>query len=283
VPMLLLIGWRGEVTPNGEQLRDEPQHMLQGFTTEKLLESVHITYEVGDNLDGCVDAISRLHAKASNDLTPTALLIRKGVFKEVSALQAISETAEFPSRASYIRLIADVLPKNVALVATTGKISRELEVATRISGGGQTLLVVGGMGHALAITAGIATASSKKVLCLDGDGAFLMHLGTGFVAAEHSNLIHVVLNNGCHESVGGQPTVAKNRTLRRLGQAMGYSFSTSVKTLEEFQVAIRKALDIRSSSFIEVRCSVEDSNSLPRPIQAPLQNRKNFMDFLGNG
>lgn len=281
IPLILLVGWRGEISADGYQLADEPQHVLQGKITRELLSASSIPFEIANDGDECVELVKRLHDKATSETRPVALVVRKGILDMEVSNSPQRHQKNLPTRASYIDFLANFLGSDVAVIATTGKISRELYVSSSKNDARPELLVVGGMGHASAIAVGVAASGiGKKVVCLDGDGAFLMHMGAGFLAATQADLIHIVLNNGCHESVGGQPTVAAGRALVGLAKEFGYSVCESVISVSELEAVISRAVRNKCSTFIEIHCGVEADSSLPRPRQTPLANSRQFMGLL---
>ena len=204
IPMLLLIGWRGE-----PERPDEPQHMVQGRITLPMLDCLNVPNAVLPNSSEDVEALLDLAFNTMHDKqSPFAITVPKGIFESVS-FKPTSLSSGF-SREAAVSTIAKALPPNALVVATTGKISRELYEYRQNSqtNGDLDFLTVGSMGHASAIALGLARSQpNRPVVCLDGDGAMLMHLGTvGTIATQMpANLTHIILNNGCHESVGGLP------------------------------------------------------------------------------
>ncbi len=284
-PMLLLIGWRGEILADASQLKDEPQHKQQGRITLTQLDTLEIPYQV---LDKDSDIVTSLH-KAIDDARkrqgPVAIVVRKDSFVPYSRKVARYDDINLLSREAAIRAVLDILPNSMPIVSTTGMPSRELfELRGQVGAGHQRdLLCVGGMGHAVSIAAGIAVAQpQKQVVCLDGDGAMLMHLGALTNTATCQNLIHIVLNNGAHDSVGGQPTRAAELNLSSIATACGYKQSAQVNAPEEIHQQLAAMLDLRQSCFLEIRCRRGNRPDLGRPTQAPRQNQENFMLFLKN-
>ncbi|MEL7117395.1 MAG: thiamine pyrophosphate-dependent enzyme, partial [Pseudomonadota bacterium] len=201
VPMLLIIGWRGEVTDAG-QIKDEPQHVFQGRITPAMLDVLDVPYRIigRDESRSDISEAALAMLREAEHGKPAALVVRKGTFdgKGVS-----EEPSNLPTREA---AIAEALRHlaGVPLVATTGKIGREVyELQQADDIGGPSFLTVGGMGHAAMIAAGIARNTDGKVACFDGDGAVLMHTGSLGTSARCANLIHLVFNNRVHDSVGG--------------------------------------------------------------------------------
>jgi phosphonopyruvate decarboxylase len=256
IPLVLLIGWRGE-----PGISDWPQHQRQGELTPVLLDGLGIQYRVLEADQAMVgDAARWAIGTARGTQRPTALLVRKGVLakKEKSGFDALTQHYAL-SREEVIRTILAAAPRNCIYVASTGRITRELHAIRDELGQphDHDFLNVGAMGHTLSIAAGIATACpDRPVICLDGDGAALMHLGALAVTAKLAlpNLIHVVLNNGVHESVGGQPTAGYDAKLTAIAAASGYvTLQSHIETVEELTQAISRMLGVNGPSFIEMR------------------------------
>lgn len=277
IPILLIIGWRGEPGK-----KDEPQHIKQGLITEKQLELLNIPYyylnsesNVGNQLDLAFSSLEKL-------LSPVAILVSSGTFSE--GKQVIEQkTSEFEmTREQAIKFLIDQAGDADLFVSTTGKASRELyEARCERSQGLRDFLTVGSMGHASSIALGIALSVDKnrRVYCLDGDGAALMHLGAMPVigSVEPKNLVHIVLNNGSHESVGGQPTVGYQTDFVKIARASGYQYMATVSTKIELQNVLS---DINSTSgpiFIEIKIQSGSRKDLGRPSSTPQENKTAFM------
>jgi phosphonopyruvate decarboxylase len=175
------------------------------------------------------------------------------------------------------------VPAGVPIVSTTGMASRELfEYRKALGHGhGRDFLTVGGMGHACQIAAGIALARpARKVVCLDGDGAMLMHLGALAITARRRNMVHVVINNGAHDSVGGQPTLATELNLVEVARSLGYGSAVCVTDPEDIAGAVSRALASDRSAFIEIGCRKGARADLGRPDTRPQDNKAQFMRFL---
>lgn len=280
VPLLLVIGWRGE--PN---VHDEPQHVKQGKVTCALLDAMEIPYCILSDEEA--EAKLQLekaysHIKASS--SPYAVVVRKGIFDSYKLKTNEAVPAEM-SREEAIEKIILNAPSNACFVSTTGMASRELYELRDKHGQGHAkdFLTVGSMGHASQIALGIALAKEDKtVFCIDGDGAALMHLGglTAIGTQRPKNMVHIVLNNGAHDSVGGQPTVGRKINLCAVAQACGYDKVVSVKILEELQSRLKELCTNSGSVFIEVLVSKGARVDLGRPKSSPIENKKAFMDFL---
>ena len=280
VPLLLVIGWRGE--PN---VHDEPQHIKQGRVTCSLLDAMEIPYCILSDEEAEVKLQlekAYSHIKASS--SPYAVVVRKGIFDSYKLKTNEAVPAEM-SREEAIEKIILNAPSNACFVSTTGMASRELYELRDKHGQGHAkdFLTVGSMGHASQIALGIAlTKEDKTVFCIDGDGAAIMHLGglTAIGSQRPKNMVHIVLNNGAHDSVGGQPTVGRKINLCAVAQACGYDNVVSVKTLEELQSRLKELCTNSGSVFIEVLVSKGARADLGRPKSSPIENKKAFMEFL---
>ncbi len=282
IPMVLIIGWRGEITDTGEQLADEPQHVVQGRITPAQLDLLEIPYLIvgaDSNPDTVLDeAFARTIASSK----PFALLVRKNSFKKSAVGESKGDQASL-SREAAIEHVLATLPEQSPVISTTGMASREIfELRKKHRQSHERdFLVVGGMGHALAIASGVAqTLPGKRVACLDGDGAMLMHTGSLAMAARCNGLIHIVLNNEAHDSVGGQPTAGAGLSLARIADSFGYAHASRVTTASELVQVLQTALTTDEASFIEVICKKGNRPNLGRPDRSPLENRNEFKAFL---
>jgi len=283
IPMVLMVGWRGEVKTDGTQLHDEPQHVKQGQMTIAQLEILGIPYRVIDENTQDIDVVLKdLVNQALQRSGPVAMVVRKQTFSSFK-FSAERHNKQLLTRESAIKLLINQLPVNTPVVSTTGMASRELfeyRKATK-AGHDHDFLTVGGMGHASQIATGIALSQpNNKVLCIDGDGAVLMHMGSLTISAKQPNLIHVVINNGAHDSVGGQPTVAEHLDLAKIAEACGYGYVAHVSTEQEVIRTIKTALTASSSAFIEIKCKCGARADLGRPDRTPSANKQDFMKFL---
>ncbi|WP_031386690.1 phosphonopyruvate decarboxylase [Desulfonatronum thiodismutans] len=283
IPMVLLIGWRGEMLANGAQKKDEPQHVKQGRITPDLLDVLGIPYRVvGADTDVLV-CLQELKAHAVARSGPTAMVVRKGAFAPYQ-FKGAREEGHLPSREEAIHAVLKALPNDVPVVSTTGMASREVFEHRKFSQAGhhRDFLTVGGMGHASSIAAGIALCRPElKVVCIDGDGAVLMHMGSLAITSQRPNMLHIVLNNGAHDSVGGQPTRAAEISLARIAKQCGYALVQETASIEDTTEALRGMLEFPNSCLLEIRCRRGNRPDLGRPDRTPVQNRDDFMEFLG--
>ena len=279
VPLLLVIGWRGE--PEGDH--DEPQHIKQGKVTCALLEAMEIPYAVleADEEKAAVQ-ITDAYKTIKERSAPFALVIRKGCFASYTLKSNECVPAEM-SREQAIEQIIECMPSNTVFVSTTGMASRELyELREKNRQKHDTdFLTVGSMGHASQIALGIALCKTHhKVVCIDGDGAAIMHLGalSTIGTQKPQNMIHIVLNNGAHDSVGGQPTVGRKINLCAIAEACGYVHAACVRTQEELTAVLTGT--VVCPVFIEVIVSKGSRSDLGRPKSSPIENKKAFMEWL---
>ena len=282
VPMILLVGWRGEIDDGGVQLKDEPQHIKQGQITLRTLETMGIPFEViYSGSSDWKEKISALAIKAKLEQCPVAIVFRKNTFTDVKLASSELDQSLVLGREDAIEHVIDKSHPNDIFVASTGMIGRELfEIRERRKQSHATdFLTVGGMGHASQIACSIASAlPERRVICLDGDGALLMHTGGMAECALQANLMHIVLNNGAHDSVGGQPTAALQINLPKIAEGFGYSHIMQAINPSNIKNAFESTSD--GSFFLEVRCRRGNRKNLGRPYKAPKQNLAEFIQFL---
>lgn len=278
IPLVMLIGWRGEILLDGNQIKDEPQHVKQGRVTLPLLDAMEVPYEIlSQHEELIINQVEGLISKAKRESRPVAIVVRKDTF---DALPARMSTPPFRylSRETAIQEIISVLKPGTIVVATTGMASRELYEIRKRNGEDQAFdfLTVGGMGHASHIALGIAKGvPDRSVVCLDGDGALLMHMGTLPLNGAQNNLTHIVLNNGTHDSVGGYPTVVSSMDLEMVAKGSGYGTAVSVFRKKMIAEAVRLATNTVSHSwFIEILCEPGHRKTLGRPEEAPIRNKE---------
>lgn len=280
VPMLLVIGWRGE-----PGIKDEPQHIKQGAITRSQLDVLGIPHMVLD-ASSDLEPVNDLCHQMLREQRPVALLIRQDTFASHSPQSkhlVKDATLGRWTREAVLDVLTDILPAQDLVVSTTGKTSRELfELRKRKGQANTDFLTVGGMGHTSSIAMGIALgAPHRRVVAIDGDGSFLMHMGASAIIGCHkvTNLIHVVLNNECHESVGGQPTVAGKIDLRSIVEGCQYKTYSCVSSKEELLAQWTKiSKDERSGPhFMEVKIAPGSRTDLGRPDNTPKENKTIFM------
>ena len=281
IPVVFIIGWRGE-----PGIHDEPQHIYQGEVTMRLLDDMGIAYYVisKDTTDGEVEAVMADFRKKLSQGRDVAFVIRKGALTD--APQVVYKNENTMSREEIIQHIVKASRED-PIISTTGKASREL-FETRTANGQShkyDFLTVGSMGHSSSIALGVAINKPKqRIWCIDGDGAVLMHMGAMAVigANKPKNLIHIVINNAAHETVGGMPTVAGKIDLVKIALACGYPNAVSVDNFDDLDNALEAAKNVDKLSFIEVKCSIGARGNLGRPTTTALENKQNFMKYVAN-
>ena len=280
VPMLLVIGWRGE-----PGVHDEPQHKKQGRVMLPMLDAMEIPYSVlGADVDHAEPIVKDAVAHVRKNSGPFALVIKKGAFAPYTA-PPLKKTDYPLSREEAIQQVIDVLEARDVVVSTTGMPSREVyEYRTKKGAGHQRdFLTVGGMGHASQIALGIALhRPERSVYCLDGDGALLMHMGGLALVGtlKPKNFTHIILNNGAHDSVGGQPTVALDIDILSIARATGYARVARARTQSELRSSLQELKASPGPSLLEIQVRCGARKDLGRPGTTPIQNKDAFMDFL---
>ena len=279
IPMIFIVGWRGE-----PGIHDEPQHIYQGEVTTRLLEDMGIEYYIigADTTDEQVkEAMEGFRKKLDKGLD-VAFVIRKGALTDAPKVKYSNDNSML--REEIIQHIVAISGED-PIISTTGKASREL-FETRVANDQShkyDFLTVGSMGHSSSIALGVAlNKPNQQIWCVDGDGAVLMHMGSMAVigANKPSNLIHVVINNGAHETVGGMPTVASAIDLVAIAKACGYPSAVSVDNFEDLDRELLRAKSGKELSLIEVKCSIGAREDLGRPTTTALENKQNFMEYL---
>lgn len=282
VPMMIVIGWRGE-----PGVHDEPQHVKQGKVTCDLLDAMKIPYSVlsGEMEDSdLIPVLEKAYAYIKENSAPYALVIKKGTFADY-VLQNNEKVEAEMSREEAIEKIMLSAPETAAFVSTTGMASRELyELRDKYNQGHEKdFLTVGGMGHASQIALAIAMQKKdRKIFCIDGDGASIMQMGGMATIGTRSpkNMIHVVLNNGAHDSVGGQPTVGRKIDLCGIAKACGYEKVIRVETKAGLEKVLEDVKTADGLTFLEVLVKKGARKDLGRPKTTPVQNKIAMMEFL---
>ncbi len=279
IPVIFVVGWRGE-----PGIHDEPQHIYQGEVTLKLLEDMDIaSFVIGketteEEMEAKMEEFRAILAKGKD----VAFVIRKGALTDAPKVEYKNDNTMV--REQIIQHIVKATGED-PIISTTGKASREL-FETRVANGQShkyDFLTVGSMGHSSSIALGVAVNKpGQKIWCVDGDGAVLMHMGSMAVlgANKPDNLVHVVINNGAHETVGGMPTVASQIDVVAIAKACGYPNAVSVDNFEDLDKELLAAKARNELSLIEVKCSIGAREDLGRPTTTALENKQNFMDYL---
>lgn len=279
IPVIFVVGWRGE-----PGVHDEPQHIYQGEVTVKLLEDMDIrTFVIGKETteDEVANAMTEFQ-KILSEGKDVAFVIRKGALSYDE--KVVYANRNMMKREEIIRHIVAASGED-PIVSTTGKASRELFEIREANGQSHKydFLTVGSMGHSSSIALGVAlNKPEKRIWCIDGDGAVLMHMGALAVigANKPENLVHVVINNGAHETVGGMPTVAEQINLVSIAKACGYPNAVSVDSFDKLDEALQTAKSKNELSLIEVKCSIGARDDLGRPTTTAQKNKELFSNYL---
>jgi phosphonopyruvate decarboxylase len=279
IPILLLIGWRGE-----PGVPDEPQHKAQGRMMLSMLSAMEIPYVViGADTDS-KNELKLFMRQVTDESRPGAVVVRKGTF--MSEPIRVERTSELPlSREDAVNLISDLLEPHDIVVSTTGMASRELYECRekRNQPHDRDFLTVGGMGHASQIALGIALQRQQgSVYCFDGDGAVLMHMGALAINGSSGckTLKHIVLNNGAHDSVGGQPTVGFETDLLAIARACGYRNVLRAVDKEGVINGLKELQAAAGPALLEVRIRKGNRSDLSRPTRSPQENKQALMGFI---
>lgn len=281
IPCIFIIGWRGE-----PGVHDEPQHIYQGEVTVKLLDDMGIaSFIIGkdttrEQLEAAMSDFSPILAAGRS----VAFVVRKGALSYDE--KAVYKNRHSMLREDIIRSIAKIAGED-PIISTTGKASRELfEIRTAC---GQShkydFLTVGSMGHSSSIALGVAiNKPGVKIWCIDGDGAVLMHMGAMAVIGSVSpdNLVHIVLNNEAHETVGGMPTVSRSLDLIKIAEGCGYKNLFSVSDNDGLIRALIEAKSADALTFIEVKTALGARDDLGRPTTSSIENKQQFMSYLNS-
>ncbi|HOW96848.1 MAG TPA: phosphonopyruvate decarboxylase [Kiritimatiellia bacterium] len=279
IPMILMIGWRGQ-----PGRKDEPQHVKMGRVMRPLLDALEIPWrDLPAAADPAAAVIAELRALALRASAPVALIVRSGIVEGRAVAPASDRSL---TREQALEWLLELLPAAAVSVATTGKTSREVfEIRERRGEGHERdFLTVGSMGLASAIALGVALQKpGAKVVILDGDGAMLMHTGNlaAIGRAAPANLYHVVFDNGVHDSTGGQRLASASVDFGRVAEAFGYAGGAAAETEDELKAAARSMLAGRGPFLLTVRVRPGARKDLGRPTTTPVRNKTELMKFLG--
>ena len=281
IPMLLLIGWRGEPS-----IKDEPQHVKQGKVTTQILDSIGVEwFIVGPETKDPIGVFTKALKVMQLSETPIAVIVKKNTFEKYELLK--KEKKDFSLlREEALKIVLDNLSENSLIVSTTGMTSREIFEYREYKGQPhfRDFLTVGSMGHTSSIALGLSLSQpNKKIICIDGDGSILMHLGATAIqgVSERDNFFHILINNGAHDSVGGQPTVGKKINFCKIANACGYKKIRKIAKPEEIKLSIDELINSEKGPvFLEIIVQKGSRNNLGRPTIKPVDNKKSFMDKL---
>lgn len=273
IPTLFIIGWRGE-----PGTKDEPQHMFQGKITLNLLDLLEIDYAILDSETNFEEVIEQA-VQCNKQNKSFVILVKKNTFK--------NDKRNFPSKKSTIsrdealESLIKIEQINNLYISTTGKLSRELDsIREGKNSKPSDFYLVGGMGHTFSVSYSLAHENPDKVIiCLDGDGSFLMHLGSvGLVASNPlENYIHILFNNSSHQSVGGQPTYIDNLDLEQLSNSLGFKSFLNINKIEDLDSKIYK---LERPAFINIVINTDEKPNLSRPKNTPVKNKESFKSSI---
>ena len=282
IPMILLIGWRGE-----PGVKDEPQHKKQGRVMIDMLITMEIPHEIllkDDTNETFFQKISKIINESKNNNKPCALVVQKGFFSEYKKIKNNEMNFEM-NRETLIESIIEMTTEDDYFVTTTGVTSREFYecMIRKNKNHEKNFYTVGGMGHASQIALSIAIQKKEnRVFCIDGDGSVIMHMGSLPIIGNQKcrNFKHIVFNNGCHESVGGQPTVGFNVNLTDIAKASNYDYVISVENTQDFKKYFEDAMVSKGSVFFEIKIKPSHRPDLGRPSTSPEDNKSAMMKSL---
>jgi phosphonopyruvate decarboxylase len=280
IPILLLIGWRGEP---GE--KDEPQHTKQGRITLELLNTLEIPYDILPNtIEDTTIILNKAFMYMKKFKSPYALVVRKGIFEKYDSNNKNEQVYDL-SRENAIKLILTELNNDDVIISTTGMTSRELfECREKMNQDHcNDFLTVGSMGHASQIALGIAMSTpDRQIFCLDGDGALIMHMGSlGIIGSKSTkNFKHIVLNNAAHDSVGGQPTIGYKIDITSMALSCKYNIAYRAETKTELIKKLSLLKSVDGPALLEVRINKGNRKDIGRPTTSPKENKESFMNSL---
>lgn len=279
IPTIFVVGWRGE-----PGVHDEPQHIFQGEVTIDLLKVMGVETFIlkKETSDWEVENVAKEYAKALNQGKSVAFVVCKGALSNENSVSFKNENAM--KREEIIKHIVAV-SENDPIVSTTGKTSRELFEIREANGENheKDFLTVGSMGHSSSIALGVAMSKQDRtVWCIDGDGAAIMHMGAMAVIGKQKpkNLIHIVINNEAHESVGGFPTAADTADFVSIARACGYEYAVVVDSFDRLDEELKKIKDKKQLCFLEIRAAIGSRDDLGRPTTKAIDNKIAFMEYL---
>ncbi len=279
IPVILMIGWRGEPGK-----KDEPQHKKMGRVMMPLLDTLELSYKVlPDDIEGAAKVIEEMKKLAKEKSAPVAIIIKKGIFEEYEPKKKLKTNFDM-TREDAIKVIVDNLDGSEAIVSTTGKTSREL-FEYRVARGEKPcdFYTVGSMGCCISIANGIALQKPQKpVFVFDGDGAVLMQMGALATIGHYGakKLYHIVFDNGSYDSTGGQPTVSTTVDFGKVALACGYKSAKIVEKKADLEKEIKKVKDLEGPQMLIVKVNKGARKDLGRPTSTPIENKQEFMKVL---
>ena len=273
IPLILIIGWRGS-----PRIKDEPQHNVKGKITENILKLLNIKYTIiRSNTD--LTKFDKQIKAAKKKSTIVACLIEQGTLEKIKRVSKKNDFYKL-DKEFFLKTLLQTLDKNTKIVSSTGYNSREifyLRNKYKIKNSSD-FYMVGGMGHTASVALGYSLSNKKKTICIDGDGSFLMHLGSIKTAGTfaNKNFKYILLNNNSHDSVGGQNTYANDINFEKLSKSLGFKKFYSINNDKNLKKNIQNFLKGSSLGFLEVKVSNSKIKKLPRPTDL-IKIKKIFM------
>lgn len=272
IPLILIIGWRGS-----PRIKDEPQHEVKGKITRQILNLLNIKYTVLRSSSDLIKFDKQIKYAKKNK-TIVACLVEQGSF-EISKKAKKKKNFYKLDKGFFFKKLIEILDKNTRVFSSTGFNSRELIYLRKKFNlyNSKDFYMVGGMGHTSSVALGFSLTNKNLTLCIDGDGSALMHLGAIKTAGTfaNKNFKYILINNNCHDSVGGQETYAKNTDFKLLSKSLGFKKFFLIESKKNLKNRIKKFL--RSNlSFLEVRVTNSKIKKLPRPRDL-IEIKRQFM------
>ena len=262
IPLLLMIGWRGE-----PGTKDEPQHITKGKITTQLLKLLDINYCILKSRKDLFK-LDNLIKKSQRSKKTIACLVKRNILQLEKKI-SIKNDNSLPLRKDFITQFLQLISNSSKIISTTGYTSRELMQIRKEKklNKGKDFYMVGGMGHSAMVAMGYSMNSKKQIFCLDGDGSILMHFGSlrTFGYLGNSKLKHILLNNNAHESVGGQPTTAAGINFEKIVKSLGYKNYFKISRTKEINSVVKRFINSKGPSFLEVLISCGTLTNLSRP------------------
>jgi len=279
IPMLLMIGWRGQ-----PGVKDEPQHINQGAITESLLNTLSVDYEIlSDDLEEAKIQTRELAFNAMKENRPKALLVRKNTFENYDFKDGNLHSTDI-TREMVLDVLLNSIDDSDYVFSTTGKTSREVfELREKYKQShNKDFLTVGSMGHTSSIALGFSMYMNNNIVCIDGDGALLMHMGSLPINSSYANdnFKYVLINNYAHESVGGQKTIANKIDFMKLFESVGFNKFTRVTTLEQLKEVLTSSEFKENKYALEVIVKTGSRKDLGRPTIKPKEAKENLMETV---
>lgn len=273
IPLILIIGWRGS-----PKIKDEPQHNVKGKITEDILKLLNINYSIlRSNKD--IIKFEKQIKFAKKNKSIVACLIEQGTLEKITKIN-IKENFYKLNKEYFLKMLLKNIKGSSKIISSTGYNSRELMYLRKKYNfkKSKDFYMVGGMGHTASVALGYSLNSKNKTICIDGDGSFLMHLGSIKTAGTFAknNFKYVLLNNNTHDSVGGQNTYADNINFEKLSKSLGFKKFYSIKDKQNIAKNIKKFINVKKPSFLEVKITNSNIKDLPRPKDL-IKIKKEFM------